>query len=165
MFLVGMVFLFIGLATFAVFSWGGYLTFKQNPENSKLREGVGVGIVSLLLFVGIGVGVMIGYPQYLVWQQEKEGEAALAKASQDRQIKVQEAEAEKEAALSQAEANKTLGESVRQYPETMEQKWVEAIRETQNQVIYLPTECSVPVTEAGRVAQKGQAQAEESKSK
>ena len=101
---------------------------------------------------------MFGYPQYLVWQQEKEGEAALAKASQDRQIKVQEAEAEREAALSQAEANRTLGESIRSYPEAMEQKWVEAIKETDNQVIYLPTECSIPVTEAGRVASKARQQ-------
>lgn len=101
-------------------------------------------------------GVTVKYNN--VWQQEKEGEAALAKASQDRQIKVQEAEAEREAALSQAEANKTLGESIRSYPEAMEQKWVEAIKETDNQVIYLPTECSIPVTEAGRVASKARQQ-------
>lgn len=154
MVLIGITCLFLGLAVFAFFTADGYLRFKKEPDRGGFGAGIAAGLVGFLLLTGVGAGVMFGYPQYLVWQQEKEGEAALAKASQDRQIKVQEAEAEKEAALSQAEANKTLGESVRQYPEAMEQKWVEAIRETQNQVIYLPTECSVPVTEAGRVAQK-----------
>ena len=61
-----------------------------------------------------------------------------------------------EAASKQAEANKILGQSVREYPEAMEQKWVEAIEKTQNQVIYLPTEASVPVTESSRMAVKKQ---------
>ncbi|MCQ5211151.1 hypothetical protein [Megasphaera massiliensis] len=115
-------------------------------------------LVVVMLFGGVGAGIAYGYPNYLVWQQGKQGEAALAKATQDRQIKVQEAEAELEAAKKQAEANRILGESVRDYPEAMEQKWVEAIKETKNQVIYLPTEASVPVTEAGRMAVKAQHQ-------
>jgi len=64
-----------------------------------------------------------------------------------------------EAASKQAEANKLLGESIRAYPEAMEQKWVEAIANTQNQVIYLPTEASVPITESGRMALKKQQEA------
>lgn len=59
-----------------------------------------------------------------------------------------------EEASKQAEANRILGESIRQYPEAMEQKWVEAIEKTSNQVIYLPTEASVPITESARMAQK-----------
>ena len=41
-----------------------------------------------------------------------------------------------EEASKQAEANRILGESIRQYPESMEQKWVEAIEKTSNQVMY-----------------------------
>jgi hypothetical protein len=113
-------------------------------------------LVSFGLFLGLGMGIAFGYPEYKVWEQSKAGEAALAKATQDRQIKVQEAEAEQEAASKQAEANRILGESIRQYPESMEQKWVEAIEKTSNQVIYLPTEASVPITESARMAQKAQ---------
>lgn len=112
--------------------------------------------VTLCVFLGLAAGVAFGYPTYRVWEQSKAGEAALAKATQDRQIKVQEAEAEQEAASKQAEANRILGESIRQYPEAMEQKWVEAISSTSNQVIYLPTEASVPITESARMAQKKQ---------
>nr|DAH57672.1 MAG TPA: hypothetical protein [Caudoviricetes sp.] len=39
----------------------------------------------------------------------------------------------------------------------MEQKWVEAIEKTSNQVIYLPTEASVPITESARMAKKATA--------
>lgn len=117
-------------------------------------ENVVGALVSFGLFLGLGMGIAFGYPEYKVWEQSKAGEAALAKATQDRQIKVQEAEAEQEAASKQAEANRILGESIRQYPESMEQKWVEAIEKTSNQVIYLPTEASVPITESARMAQK-----------
>ena len=119
-------------------------------------ENMGGALVSFGLFLGLGMGIAFGYPEYKVWEQSQAGEAALAKATQDRQIKVQEAEAEQEAASKQAEANRILGESIRQYPESMEQKWVEAIEKTSNQVIYLPTEASVPITESARMAQKAQ---------
>lgn len=137
----------IGLGAFVGIGWG------SGQKNDPL-----VGAVSMVVCFAIAAGIAFGYPNYLVWEQGKQGEAALAKATQDRQIKVQEAEAEMEAASKQAEANKVLGESVREYPEAMEQKWVEAIAHTQNQVIYLPTEASVPITESGRMALKKQQQ-------
>lgn len=121
----------------------------------KLRAILSVS--SLALFLGLSAAVAFGYPQYKVWEQSKDGEAALAKATQDRQIKVQEAEAEQEAASKQAEANRILGESIRQYPESMKSKWIEAIEKTSNQVIYLPTEASIPITESARMAQKSTA--------
>ena len=96
----------------------------------------------------MAAGIAFGYPEYKVWEQSKAGEAALAKATQDRQIKVQEAEAEMEAASKQAEANRILGESIRQYPESMEQKWVEAIEKTSNQVIYLRPKLPSPSQKA-----------------
>lgn len=111
---------------------------------------------TISIFIALGAGIAFGYPEYKVWEQSKAGEAALAKATQDRQIKVQEAEAEQEAATKQAEANRIIGESIRNYPEAMEQKWVEAIEKTSNQVIYLPTEASIPITESARMSQKAQ---------
>jgi len=156
---IGLAFIVAGVCAAIMIVQRGMNDMKHSysKENRVNMKGVvAFALAAFLVLSGIGGGIMFGYPEYLVWQQEKEGEAALAKASQDRQIKVQEAEAEKEAAIAQAEANRVLGESVRQYPEAMEQKWVEAIKETDNQIIYLPTECSIPVTEASRVAQKAQ---------
>lgn len=124
-------------------------------ESGKIYRFISA-FVFIVVIVIAGIGVFWGYPVYRVWEQEKAGEAALAKASQDRMIKIQEAEAELEASHKQAEANRILGESIRKYPEAMEQKWVEAIANTRNQVIYLPTEASVPITESGRMALKRQ---------
>lgn len=132
--------------------------FMNDEQSGPIQSRAILSVSSLVLFLGISAAVAFGYPQYKVWEQSKAGEAALAKATQDRQIKVQEAEAEQEAASKQAEANRILGESVRQYPEAMEQKWVEAIEKTSNQVIYLPTEASVPITESARMAQKAKAE-------
>lgn len=143
------IFVLIGIGL-AIYFIGG-----EPSAPIKLRAIPSVS--SLVLFLGLSAAVAFGYPQYKVWEQSKAGEAALAKATQDRQIKVQEAEAEQEAASKQAEANRILGESIRQYPESMEQKWVEAIEKTSNQVIYLPTEASVPITESARMAQKATA--------
>ncbi|WP_287046974.1 hypothetical protein [Megasphaera sp.] len=132
--------------------------FMIDEQSGPIQSRAILSVSSLVLFLGISAAVAFGYPQYKVWEQSKDGEAALAKATQDRQIKVQEAEAEQEAASKQAEANRILGESIRQYPESMEQKWVEAIEKTSNQVIYLPTEASVPITESARMAQKAKAE-------
>lgn len=131
--------------------------FMIDEQSGPIQSRAILSVSSLVLFLGISAAVAFGYPQYKVWEQGKAGEAALAKATQDRQIKVQEAEAEQEAASKQAEANRILGESIRQYPESMEQKWFEAIEKTSNQVIYLPTEASVPITESARMAKKATA--------
>ena len=135
-------------------SFGIGILFKNNGTITLTT--CAAALVTFGIFVAMAAGIVFGYPVYKVWEQSKAGEAALAKAPQDRQIKVQEAEAEMEAASKQAEANRILGESIRQYPESMEQKWVEAIEKTSNQVIYLPTEASVPITESARMAQKAQ---------
>lgn len=136
-------------------SFGIGILFKNNGTITLAT--CAAALVTFGIFVAMAAGIVFGYPVYKVWEQSKAGEAALAKATQDRQIKVQEAEAEQEAASKQAEANRILGESIRQYPEAMEQKWVEAIEKTSNQVIYLPTEASVPITESARMAQKSTA--------
>lgn len=121
------IFVLVGIAL-AIYFIGG-----EPSAPIKLRAILSVS--SLALFLGLSAAVAFGYPQYKVWEQSKAGEAALAKATQDRQIKVQEAEAEQEAASKQAEA----------------------IEKTSNQVIYLPTEASVPITESARMAQKATA--------
>ena len=142
---------------FALVGIGLAIYFLGGEPDVPIKLRAMISVSSLVLFMGLSAAVAFGYPQYKVWEQSKAGEAALAKATQDRQIKVQEAEAEQEAASKQAEANRILGESIRQYPESMEQKWVEAIEKTSNQVIYLPTEASVPITESARMAQKATA--------
>ncbi len=54
-----------------------------------------VSIVGTLIVVFV-LTLMIGLPQYKVWQQGLAGEAALAKATQERLIQIEQAKAELE---------------------------------------------------------------------
>ena len=111
-------------------------------------------VITLIGLVAVGgiVGIMWALPQYSVWQQEMSGRAALAKATQSRQIKVEEAKALKESAgyyaeaeivraKGVAEANKIIaqglgGESGEMYIKYL---WVNAMSEKENvSTVYIP---------------------------
>ena len=117
-----------------------------------------------LLFLGL-VGLIViaaaVLPQYNVWRQNKLGEAELARAEQNRQIAVQEARAKEESAKSLAnaeiirakgiaEANRIIGDSLTNNDAYIHYLWIEALRDTKGQVIYVPTEAGIPITESAR---------------
>lgn len=116
---------------------------------------------AVLVIIALAVGILAGWPQYKVWQQSKEGEAALAKAEQDRQIAIQEAKAKEEAAKSLAnaeiiraegvaKANKIIGDSLQNNDAYIHYLWIESLKESKDQVIYVPTEAGIPITESHR---------------
>lgn len=123
-------------------------------------------IAGILLGVFAIVGFMWGYPRYNVYKQSLAGEAELARASQNRQIKIQEANAKKEAAILEAqaeverakgvaEANKIIGESLKGNEAYLRYLWINGLQEGATpQVIYVPTEAGLPILEAGRVPNK-----------
>ena len=118
------------------------------------------GRIGTVLLVLIALAFL--YPSYRVWQQNKEGEAELARAEQNRQIAIQEARAKEESAKSLAnaeiiraqgiaEANRIIGDSLKNNDAYIHYLWVEALRETKNAVVYIPTEAGIPITEAARL--------------
>jgi hypothetical protein len=144
---------------------------------TRRGEGELATVIAILfgLFVilgGIG-GCMSVWPRYKVWEQEKEGEAEMAKANANRQIKVREAEASKEAAkhLAEAEviraegvakANKIIGDSLANNELYLHYLWIQNLHEGRNDVIYIPTEAGIPIMEAGRnVRRKAEAKTPE----
>lgn len=109
------------------------------------------------------------HPKYQVWSQEKEGEAELAKATANRQIKVQEAKATEEASKSLAdaeiirargvaEANKIIGQSLQDNEGYLRYLWIHQLGEGKSEVIYVPTEAGLPILEAGKRAHKAATQ-------
>ena len=119
-------------------------------------------LVGLFLTVG-GVGsCMYIRPKYNVWKQEMEGKAEFAKAEQNRKIKIEEAkanlEAEKLNAQAEIERAKGAAEAIRIEngsitPAYIQYLWVrQQNANTNNKIIYIPTEAGLPVLEAGRVA-------------
>lgn len=130
----------------------------NNMSTSKLVKYCSITCVVIITLIA---GVLAGWPQYKVWQQAKEGEAALAKAEQDRQIAVQEAKAKEEAAQSLAnaeiiraegiaKANKIIGDSLSNNDAYIHYLWIESLKESKDQVIYVPTEAGIPITESMR---------------
>lgn len=114
-----------------------------------------------LLAIAVTTTLMAGCPYYNVWQQGLHGKAELARAQQNRMIRVQEAEAAKESASlladaeiqrakGVAEANRIIGNSLHGNEAYLRYLWIHQLAETKNQIIYVPTEASLPILEAGR---------------
>ena len=102
---------------------------------------------------------LIGGPQYNVWQQSLNGKAELQKAEYTRQVAVLEAqakmdsasklaEAEIERAKGVAEANRIIGDSLKDNPRYLQYLYITGLQEGSekgNRTIYVPTEGGLPV--------------------
>lgn len=124
---------------------------------------VAIGAIISVIIVAICALGMWGCPRYNVYEQSLKGEAELARATQNRQIKTQEAlamkesakmlgEAEVERARGVAEANKIIGESLHNNEAYLRYLWINGLKDNGHapQVIYVPTEAGLPILEAGR---------------
>jgi regulator of protease activity HflC (stomatin/prohibitin superfamily) len=103
-----------------------------------------------------------GMPQYNVYKQRMDGEAELAQANYSKQTKVQEALAAKDSAqyLAEAEvirargvatANKIVADGLGGPEGYLKYLQIQAMQDTKNQVIYVPTESGLPILEANRL--------------
>jgi hypothetical protein len=121
-------------------------------------------IIGLFVITG-GIGsCMYIRPKYRVWSQEMEGKAEFAKAEQNRRIKIEEAkanlEAEKLNAQAEVERAKGAAEAIKIEngsitPTYIQYLWVrQQNANSENKIIYIPTEAGLPILEAGRAAAK-----------
>ena len=117
-----------------------------------------LGLIALSLLIAFG---MYGCPQYNVYQQRMAGEAELANANYSKQVAVQEAQAkldsakllagaEVERARGVAQANKIIGDSLKDNEAYLRYLFVNNLENTKDQVIYIPTEANLPILEATR---------------
>jgi hypothetical protein len=138
---------------------------KRNQTGARLMDQktgcslIGLGVAALALVV-----LLVGWPQYRVYQQRLAGEAALAEAQSSRQVAILEARAKKESAISLAEAeviraegaakaNRILQDSLGGPEGYLRYLQIQSLEETKAQLIYVPTEGGLPVTEARRLGQ------------
>lgn len=122
--------------------------------------GVAATIALAMLLVG---GSCYLQPKYRVYSARMAGEAIRAKAEGSRQQIVSQAQAERDAAVLRAEAIGIVGKAAHDFPEYRQQEFVGAFANALehcpiNQVLYVPTEANIPITEAGKRPQpeKGQ---------
>lgn len=131
--------------------------------SEELTEKEVVSIIRWVAIIAAIVGALLlwGCPQYHVYQQTKSGEAKLAEARSSREIAVAEAKAKMESAemLSSAEvirakgvaeANKIIGDSLKQNEAYLRYLWINQLEANNPTVIYVPTEAGLPILEAGK---------------
>ena len=127
-------------------------------EGKTVRNWILISVVFVCLVVA---GGMAGCPTYNVWQQGLQGKAELARAEQNRQIKINEAKARKDAAKFEAEAeierargvaeaNKIIGASLKNNEGYLRYLWIQGLQDGSSEVIYIPTEAGLPILEAGK---------------
>lgn len=121
---------------------------------------LGIILAILIVIFCIG-GCMYGYPKYQVYKSDLAGQAQLKEAESNRKIIILEAEAQKESAAllaevevtrakGVAEANKIIGNSLKNNESYLRWLWISNMKETSNDVIYIPTEAGLPILEAGK---------------
>lgn len=121
---------------------------------------LGVILAILIVIFCIG-GCMYGYPKYQVYKSDLAGQAQLKEAESNRKIIILEAEAQRESAAllaevevtrakGVAEANKIIGDSLKNNESYLRWLWISNMKETNNDVIYIPTEAGLPILEAGK---------------
>lgn len=136
--------------------------FNYNTGKTEWGWLVG-GITAFVALVG---SCMAGMPVYNVWEQGMTGKAELARAEQNRQIARYEAQAalaraEGEAnaevarARGNAEANEIIADGLGGPEGYLRYLYIQALRDSETEVIYVPTEAGLPILEANR-AQRAQ---------
>ena len=156
MLIVSIIIFIVGLIVTAM-----GLVMSAKNENNVIQKLLRATAFFAAVCFAMAILIPYGVPQYKVWQQQKEGEAELAKAEQNRQIAVQEARAKEESAKSLAnaeviraegvaQANKIIGDSLQNNDAYIHYLWIEALRESDSDVIYIPTEAGIPITESAR---------------
>lgn len=122
---------------------------------------IALWFVGILLFVAILS--MVGCPRYNVYSQEMSGRAKLAEAQSSRQVATLEAKQRMESAqfLAEAEVTRARGAAAANHilqnsmggPDNyLRYLQIQALEDTKAQMIYVPTEAGLPITEAQRVA-------------
>lgn len=120
-------------------------------------------IMSIVMIIIGGIGFLFWFfPVYGVWSSEKSGQADLAAAHFEQQVQVTQAngrlraaESNKKAAIVEAEAVaaqiKLIGNELKSESLYLRWQWIKMMEETTNHsTIYVPTEASLPILEAGR---------------
>jgi len=137
----------------------------ENKLSDEAREGAGF-VVFIVVILAIGISLIIGvillFARINLITSAWHGEAQLKEADWNRQITVREAqakmdsskllaEAEVERAKGVAQANKIIGDSLKDNESYLRYLWIDSLQHTQDKIIYVPTEAGLPILEANRL--------------
>lgn len=133
---------------------------RKAEERRELKIKLGIASAVLFFVVGVLALTMWGWPKYRIYKQELRGEATLREASWDRKVKVEEAKALLESAGHEAaaeikraegvaEANKIIGDSLKDNEGYLRYLWIQNVgKDSDGERIYIATEAGLPILEA-----------------
>lgn len=127
----------------------------MSKDSSNIQAGFVLVLIALLTISGL----IWLFPQVNVYYRSTSGKAALMEAESTRQVKVLESKAKKDAAVFDAdaeierakgvaEANKIIGDSLKDNPRYLQYLYITGLQEGSekgNRTIYVPTEGGMPV--------------------
>jgi len=129
---------------------------EELAGQAKVWKWVWICVVTLVVIAVIAAAVI---PNYRVWSERKKGEAEYMRAEQNRKIKIEEAkanlEAEKLNAQAEVERAKGAAEAIRIENGSITATYIQYLwvrqqnANTNNKIIYIPTEAGLPILEAG----------------
>jgi len=109
-----------------------------------------------LAVVMLGVTIWSGYlavmPEYRYHRATVEKRILVEQARAEADAAIEEARAEVERAKGTSEANKIVADSITE--PYLRYLYINSLKNTHNQVIYLPTEAGLPILEADRLSPK-----------
>lgn len=133
---------------------------KNNDITMPSPFKIVVALVFLLIaLIGTGLGGCAAEREYNVWSSKMTGEASLAQAAQDRQIAVLEATAKRDSAVMEAQAEVERAKGVAQANKIIQEGlggpdgylhylYINNLKDSKDQIIYVPTETGLPILEA-----------------
>lgn len=140
LFLALMFFLFIGLAFWL---WPKYNVYKQELNGRAALKEAEWSKQILIEEAKAREQAALMQAKAKVTLAEAEGKAQVAKAKA-------EGLADIERAKAAAEANRIIGESLKNNEEYLRYIWIKGLQDGKGERIYIPTEAGLPILEAGR---------------
>lgn len=126
-----------------------------------MQQQTKAGVIMAVSIIVIIALLMWIVPQYSVWSKELKGKAALKEAEWSKQIAIEEAKAKKESAILEAEAEVERAKGVAEANEIiadglggpegyLRYLYINTLNDLNTDLIYVPTEASLPILEASR---------------
>jgi len=124
-----------------------------------------VGTCVTLFFMLVG-SCMWGCPRYRIYSQDLRGQAELREAEWTKKVAIEEAKAQEDSATFEAnaeiarargvaEANKIIGNSLKDNDGYLRWLWIKGLQDGSSEVIYIATEAGLPILEAGKRPERG----------
>lgn len=142
--LVFLVVVFIMLIIFAFWAWPQYNVYKQELNGRAALKEAEWSKQILIEEAKAREQAALMQAKARVTLAEAEGKAKLVKAKAEGQADIERAKAA-------AEANRIIGESLKDNEEYLRYIWIKGLQDGKGERIYIPTEAGLPILEAGQI--------------